>query len=71
MVYKGVIRYNTHPAIVDYMAFIYAFNRLSPTYLDGTVNNEYQERASRYVKRHSSDKPAYLRNHIAAADEKR
>ena len=68
-VYKGVIRYNNHPANVNYMDFIYAFNRLSATNLDGTPNEEYLERASRYVKRHSSEKPAYLRNHIRPADE--
>ena len=70
-VYKGVIRYNNHPANVNYMDFIYAFNRLSETNLDGTPNEAYIERASRYVKRHSSEKPAYLRNHIQPADEKR
>jgi hypothetical protein len=69
-VYKGVIRYNNHPAIVNYMDFIYAFNRLSSSNLDGTPNTEYLERASRYVKRHASEKPAYLRNHIRPADEK-
>jgi len=68
-VYKGVIRYNNHPAIVNYMDFIYAFNRLSATNLDGTPNTEYLERAGRYVKRHASEKPAYLRNHIRPADE--
>jgi predicted site-specific integrase-resolvase len=70
-VYKGVIRYNNHPAIVDYMDFIYAFNRLSPVNLDGTPNTTYLERAGRYVKRYSSEKPAYLKNHIRPADEKR
>src|SRR5258708_26065273 len=68
-VYKGVIRYNNHPANVNYMDFIYAFNRLSATNLDGTPNEEYLERASRYVKQHSSEKPAYLRNHIQPANE--
>jgi len=67
LVYKRVIRYNTHPGIVDYMNFIYAFNRLSPTNLDGEPNNDYQEKANRYVKRHRSEKPAYLRNHLEAA----
>src|SRR6266568_4373481 len=68
-VYKGVIRYNNHPPIVDYMDFIYAFNRLSATNLDGTPNTDYLERANRYVKRHRSEKPAFLRNHIRPADE--
>jgi hypothetical protein len=68
-VYKGVIRYNNHSAIVDYMDFIYAFNRLSPTNLDGTANADYQERTNRYVKRQRSEKPAFLRNHIRPADE--
>jgi hypothetical protein len=70
-VYKGVIIYNSHPAIVNYMDFIYAFNRLSPTNLDGSPNTNYLERASRYVKRHRSEKPAYLRNHIEPADATR
>jgi len=70
-IYKGVIRYNNHPAIVPYMDFIYAFNRLSPVNLDGTPNNSYLERAGRYVKRYSSEKPAYLKNHIRPCDEKR
>jgi hypothetical protein len=69
-VYKGVIRYNNHPAIVDYMDFIYAFNRLSPTNLDGTPNIDYLERASRHMKRYSSEIPAFLRNHIRPFDEK-
>ena len=68
MLYKGVIRYNTHPGIVSYMDFIYAFNCLSATTLDGTPNSDYQERASRYVKRHRSEKPAYLRNHLEPAE---
>jgi hypothetical protein len=68
-VYKGVICYNNHPPIVDYMDFIYAFNRLSSTNLDGTANTDYLERVSRYVKRHRSEKPAFLRNHIRPADE--
>src|SRR5258708_64732 len=70
-IYKGVIRYNNHPGIVPYMDFIYAFNRLSPVNLDGTPNNSYLERAGRYMKRYSSDKPAYLTNHIIPYDEKR
>ena len=68
-VYKGIIRYNNHPAIVLYMDFIYAFNRLSSTNLDGTQNVAYQERSGRYVKRHSSEKPAFLRNHIRPENE--
>ncbi len=68
-VYKGVIRYNNHPAIVEYMDFIYAFNRLSSTNLDGTPNTDYLERANSYVKRHKSEKPAFLRNHIRPSDE--
>jgi hypothetical protein len=51
------------------MDFIYAFNRLSPTNLDGTPNQDYLERANRYMKRHSSEKPAFLRNHIRPLDE--
>ena len=68
-VYKGIILYNNHPSIVEYMDFIYAFNRLSSTNLDGTPNTDYLERASRYDKRHRSEKPAFLRNHIRPADE--
>lgn len=68
--FKGVISYDNHLPIVDYMDFIYAFNRLSSTNLDGTPNVDYLERAGTYVKRHISEKPAYLRNHIKAADEK-
>src|SRR6266571_824328 len=69
-VYKHVIRYNNHPAIVPYMDFIYCFNRLSPVNLDGTPNQEYLERARHYVKGHSSAVPAFLRNHIRPFDEK-
>lgn len=68
-VYKGVIRYDNHPAIVDYMDFVYAFNRLSPTNLDGSPNVDYLERANRYSKRHSSEKPAFLREHIRPAND--
>jgi hypothetical protein len=68
-VYKGIILYNNHPAIVEYMDFIYAFNRLSSTNLDGTPNTGYLERSSSYVKQHKSVKPAFLRNHIRPADE--
>jgi hypothetical protein len=69
-VYKGVIRYNNHPAIVPYMDFIYAFNRLFPTNLDGTPNTDYLEHASRYMKRYASEVPAFLQNHIRPFDEK-
>ena len=69
-VYKSVIRYNNHPAIVPYIDFIYAFNRLSPVNLDGTPNSDYLERAGRYLKRHISDRPAYLKNHLRPWDEK-
>src|SRR5579875_3420274 len=62
-VHKGVlISSDNHEAIVELGKFLYAFNRLSPTNLDGTPNEEYLERCKKYVKKHRSDQPALLRN---------
>ena len=70
-VHKGVlIRSDNHEAIVELGKFLYAFNRLSPTNLDGTPNEEYLERCKKYVKKHRSDQPALLRNCIFAKDDR-
>lgn len=57
-----VERYDNHPAIVDKHLFMYAFNRLSPTFLDGSPNPEYQERLGKYAKRHFAERPASLKD---------
>ncbi len=72
-VYKGkVIALNIEnypPAIVDIDDFTYAYNRLSPTKLDGTPNELAVEgRGKRYVRRHFADRPAILKEVISAAD---
>lgn len=70
-VHKGVlIRSDNHEPIVELGKFLYAFNRLSPTNLDGTPNEEYLERCKKYVKKHRSDQPALLRNCVFAKDDR-
>ncbi len=69
-VYKGVVvRSDNHEAIVDLGTFLYAFNRLSATNLDGTPNEFFIERQGRYVKRHNAATPALLKNHITSGTE--
>lgn len=69
-VYKGVVvKGDNHDAIVDFGTFLYAFNRLSPTNLDGTPNESYLERQGQYVKRHQPERPALLKNHVVAGNE--
>ncbi len=69
-VYKGVVvKGDNHDAIVDFGTFLYAFNRLSPTNLDGTPNESYLERQGQYVKRHQPDRPALLKNHAVSGNE--
>src|SRR6266567_2023430 len=70
-VYKGaVVKGNNHKAIVDYGLFIYAYNRLSPTNLDGTANEELIEKRKQYAKKHHPQRPAYLKNLLVSADPK-
>jgi hypothetical protein len=70
-VHKGVlIRSDNHEPVVKLGKFLYAFNRLSPTNLDGTPNEEYLERCKKYVKKHRSDQPALLRNCVFAKDDR-
>ncbi len=68
-VYKGqVIRGDNHEPIVDTGVFFYAFNRLSLIGLDGKPNELALERRERFTKKHFADRPAYLKNHIEAAN---
>ena len=68
-VHKGVVvKSENHQAILEYGPFIYAFNRLSATHLDGTPNEELLERRQQYVKKHFAERSAYLKNHIASVD---
>ncbi len=70
-VYKGaVVKADNHTAIVDYGLFIYAYNRLSPTNLDGTANEELIEKRKQYAKKHHPQRPAYLKNLLVSADPK-
>ncbi len=64
-VYKSrVICSGNHEAIIDFGTFIYAFNRLSPTNLDGTPNQSYLERRNLYIKKHKAERPALLINKV-------
>jgi len=68
-VYKGaVVKADNHTAIVDYGLFIYAYNRLSATNLDGTPNEELLEKRKQYAKKHHAERPAYLKNQLVSAD---
>ncbi len=70
-VYKGVlIKSNNHDPIVDLGKFLYAYNRLSSTNLDGTPNQEYLERCKKYQKKHQADKSALLKNCVFSKDER-
>jgi DNA invertase Pin-like site-specific DNA recombinase len=71
--YKGeIIKLNIDnypPAIVDLDDFTYAYNRLSPTKLDGTPNENIVEgRGKRYSKKHFANRPAILKEVIVTAD---
>ena len=68
-VHKGVVvKSENHEAIIEYGPFIYAFNRLSLTNLDGTPNEELMEKRKPLVKKHFAERPAYLKNRIFSAD---
>ena len=64
-----VVSSDNHKPIVDYGLFLYAFNRLSSCYLDGTPNEPNLEKRKRYIKKHRADKPALLKNHIESEDQ--
>ncbi len=69
-VYKGaVVKGDNHQAIVDFGTFLYAFNRLSPTNLDGSANESYLARRGQYTKKYHADRPALLKNHLTSGDE--
>ncbi len=60
MVYKGqIVKYNAHPAIVDEQDFMFAFNALSPTDLEGNVI-ERPDKVVRYTHTESEDTNALL-----------
>lgn len=68
-VYKGVvIDAENHAPIVDFGTFLYSFNRLAPTNLDGTPNDAFLSKCNKYAKRHHSDQPAILTSKAVAAD---
>ncbi len=69
--HKGqIVSTDHHEPIVDFDLFMYAFDRLSPINLDGTPNRNYQEKTAHYAKRHYTERPAYLKNHVICVDEK-
>ncbi|MFL5625944.1 MAG: recombinase family protein [Ktedonobacteraceae bacterium] len=69
-VYQNVIiSSENHTPIVDFGTFLYAFNRLSPVYLDGKPNEEYEMRRHKYAKRHDLERRTLLKNCIESGDE--
>ena len=69
-VYKGtVLKSDNHEAIIDIGTFLYAFNRISATNLDGSPNEVFIERQGQYVKKHNAERPALLKNHIRSGTE--
>jgi predicted site-specific integrase-resolvase len=69
-VYKGIVlKSDNHEAIVDIGTFLYAYNRISATNLDGTPNEFFIERQGQYVKKHNAERPALLKNHIRSGTE--
>jgi hypothetical protein len=74
-IYKGVLLCSedgepiiNHDPIVNFTKFAYAYNRISVTKLDGTVNEEVLERRNKYLKQCLGDKPAILQNCIEPSD---
>ena len=68
LVYKGIlIDSENHEPAIDVGTFLYAFNRLSPTNLDGTPNAYVEERKKVYAKRFKSKMVAALHGKIEAA----
>jgi hypothetical protein len=52
-----VVRYNNHPAIIDFQDFMKAFNFLSPVTLEGRSNPDYKP-----FRQHARPKPEAERN---------
>jgi hypothetical protein len=68
LVYKGVLlNAEDHDPATDLGAFLYAFNRLSPTNLDGTPNQSFLEKRRVYAKRFDSKTVAALYGKLEAA----
>ena len=68
-VYDGeLVRTKNHEPIVDFDTFLFAYNFLSPTKLDGTPNEQVLERRGRYMKWHVPDRPTLLKNCLVSAD---
>ncbi len=68
LVYKGVLlNSEDHELATDLGTFLYAFNRLSPTSLDGTPNPYLEEKKKVYAKRFESKIVAALYDKIEAA----
>ncbi len=68
LVYKGVLlNSEDHEPATDVGTFLYAFNRLSPTSLDGTPNPYLEEKKKVYAKRFESKMVAVLYGKIEAA----
>lgn len=69
LVYKGVlIRSDDHEPVTDLGTFLYAFNRLSPTNLDGTPNEYYEENSRKHQKRFYSMTLASLNGKLESSD---
>ena len=68
-VYNGELTStHNHEPIVDFDTFLFAYNFLSATKLDGTPNEEVLERRGSYVKWHVPNRPALLKNCLLSAD---
>lgn len=68
-IYNNVVQCSdNHEPIVGFSTFLYAFNRLSAYNLDGTPNEEVQERRKKHVKRYVAGKSALLKNQITTDD---
>jgi len=63
-----IVRFNNHLPIVDEGDFLYAIERLSPTYLDGTLNPFFATKRSFYLKQHYAQSTAVLQNHLVSLD---
>jgi DNA invertase Pin-like site-specific DNA recombinase len=67
--YQGVIvKTDNHPAIVDLADFLFAYNRLSPTKLDGTPNEQALHNQRKYARKQGKRQDGLLKECIQAKD---
>ncbi len=68
-VYQNVIvKTDNHPAIVDLVDFLFAYNRLSPTRLDGTPNEQALHNQRKYARKQGKRQDGLLKECIEAKD---